>query len=169
MLGDLLAAAANPNCGAWNLAPIATEMEIQTVRWIAEFMGYPSSSADGSSGSPGNCGGLLVSGGNMANFLGFLAGRVAMLGKEIREKGVDNSTRWRIYGSAGTHTWIQKAADLFGLGTDSIRWIPVDRAQRMDLAALRKQVNADMAQGDRPMMLVGTAGSVGTGSVDPLV
>src|SRR5258707_829651 len=68
-LGDLLAAAVNPNCGAWELAPIAGEIEAQAVRWIAELMGYPSS-----------CGGLLVSGGNMANMVGFLAARRATAG-----------------------------------------------------------------------------------------
>ena len=66
MLGDLLAAALNQNVGAWRLAPLATEMEGQTVRWIAELIGFPSS-----------CGGLLVSGGNMANFVCFLAARAA--------------------------------------------------------------------------------------------
>ena len=66
MLGDLLAAAVNPNVGAWALSPMATEIEAQTVRWIAELIGYP-----------GDCGGLLVSGGNMANFVCFLAARAA--------------------------------------------------------------------------------------------
>src|SRR5690349_5212820 len=56
ILGDFLAAAVNPNVGAWILSPAATEIECQTVRWIASLIGYPDS-----------CGGLLVSGGNMAN------------------------------------------------------------------------------------------------------
>ena len=64
--GDFLAAALNPNVGAWTLSPAATEIECQTVRWIAELIGYPI-----------NCGGLLVSGGNMANFVCFLAARTA--------------------------------------------------------------------------------------------
>src|SRR5437762_1670319 len=58
MLGDFLAAALNPNVGAWNLSPAATEIESQTVRWIAELIGYPA-----------DCGGLLVSGGNLANIV----------------------------------------------------------------------------------------------------
>ena len=66
VLGDFLASAVNPNVGAYKLAPLATEIEAQTVRWLAELIGYPT-----------NCGGLLVSGGNMANFVGFLAARRA--------------------------------------------------------------------------------------------
>src|SRR5258706_15882089 len=60
-LGDLLAAAVNPNVGSFSLAPLATEIEAQTIRWIAEMIGYPT-----------DCGGILVSGGNMANLVCFL-------------------------------------------------------------------------------------------------
>jgi glutamate/tyrosine decarboxylase-like PLP-dependent enzyme len=55
-----------------------------------------------------------------------------------------------------------------GLGTDALRWIPTDAGLRMDVAALRAQIDADRAAGDRPLMVVGTAGSVGTGAIDPL-
>ena len=87
ILGDLLAAAVNPNCGGWKLAPMATEIELQTVRWIAELIGYPTA-----------CSGALVSGGNMANFVGFLAARTAMLGQPVRERGLagESNTRFRI-------------------------------------------------------------------------
>jgi len=159
ILGDFLAAAVNPNVGAWTLSPAATEIESQTVQWIASLIGYPV-----------NCGGLLVSGGNMANFVCFLAARAAKAGRDVRERGVyaESGRRLRVYGSNETHTWIQKAADLSGLGTASIRWVPTDEKQRMDVAALRRQIEADAAQGDVPCLVVGTAGSVSTGAVDPL-
>ncbi len=156
ILGELLAAAVNPNVGAWMLSPAATEIEGQTVRWIAELIGYPA-----------DCGGLLVSGGNMANFVCFLAARAARAGQDVREHGVPGR-RLRVYGSSETHTWIQKAADIAGLGTSSIRWIPTDEHLRMDVAALRQQIEADTAAGDVPCLVVGTAGSVSTGAIDPL-
>ena len=159
MLGDLLAAAVNANVGSWTLAPAATAIETQTVQWIAEFIGYPS-----------DCGGLLVSGGNMANFVGFLAARAARAPWDVRTQGVngDRGRRLRVYASAETHTWIQKGADISGLGTDAIRWIPTDRQLRMDVAALRRQIEDDTAAGDVPCIVIGTAGSVSTGAVDPL-
>jgi glutamate/tyrosine decarboxylase-like PLP-dependent enzyme len=159
ILGDFLAAAVNPNVGAWTLSPAATEIESQTVRWIAALIGYPT-----------DCGGLLVSGGNMANFVCFLAARAAKAGWDVREHGVAGAAgrRLRMYASVETHTWIQKAADLGGFGTGSIRWIPTDGKLRMDVAALRRQIDADAAAGDVPCMVVGTAGSVSTGAVDPL-
>src|SRR4051812_33447925 len=126
MLADFLAAAVNSNVGAWKLAPLATEIEAQTVRWIAEFIDYPA-----------DWGGLLVSGGNMANFVGLLAARTAMAGWDVRKTGLTggDSKRLCCYASKETHTWIQKAADMLGFGTDSIRWIPTDNKQRMDLSA----------------------------------
>jgi glutamate/tyrosine decarboxylase-like PLP-dependent enzyme len=159
ILADFLAAAVNPNVGGWTLSPAATEIESQTVRWIAEFIGYPT-----------DCGGLLVSGGNMANFVCFLAARTTQADWNVRERGVAAATarQLRVYCSAETHTWIQKAADLGGLGTASIRWIPTDGNLRMDVAALRRQIEADRAAGDVPCMVVGTAGSVSTGAIDPL-
>ena len=159
-LGDLLAGAVNPNVGGWLLSPIASEIEAQTVRWIAEMLGFPT-----------NCGGLLVSGGNMANFVGFLAARRAKAAWDVRAAGFagKDAKRMRAYVSNETHTWIHKATDLFGLGTDSIRWIPVDDDLRMNTAALREQIRADEAGGDQPFLIVGTAGTVSTGAVDPLV
>jgi len=159
MLADLLASAVNPNVGGWLLSPAASEVEGQTVRWIAELIGYPP-----------DCGGLLVSGGNMANFVCFFAARVAGAPWDVRAAGVNDGPRPRLrcYGSAETHTWIQKAADLAGLGTEAIRWIPTDDRQRMDVAALAAQLTADKAAGDHPLVVVGTAGSVSTGAVDPL-
>jgi aromatic-L-amino-acid decarboxylase len=159
ILGDFLASAVNPNVGAWMLSPAATEIESQTVSWIAELIGYPL-----------NCGGLLVSGGNMANFVCFLAARKAKADWDVREQGVSGNSGHKlcIYGSGETHTWIQKAADISGLGTSSIRWVPTNGNLQMDVAALRRQIETDMAAGDVPCLVVGTAGSVSTGAVDPL-
>jgi glutamate/tyrosine decarboxylase-like PLP-dependent enzyme len=160
MLGDLLASALNPNVGGWLLGPAASEIEGQTVRWIAELIGYPT-----------DCGGLLVSGGNMANFVCFLAARAAGARWDVRAEGVNDGSRpaLRCYASAETHTWIQKAADLTGIGTAGIRWIPTDDRLRMDVAVLAERLAADKAAGDLPFIVVGTAGSVSTGAVDPLV
>jgi glutamate/tyrosine decarboxylase-like PLP-dependent enzyme len=157
MLAQLLAAAINANVGAWKLSPMATEMEAQTIRWLAQFIGYPT-----------DCGGLLLSGGNMANLTCFLAARAAYAGWNIREQGVAAGPPLRVYASTETHTWIQKAADLAGLGTEAIRWIGIDNRQSMDLAALETQYRRDLEEGSQPFLVVGSAGTVSTGAVDPL-
>ena len=159
VLGELLAAAVNPNVGGWVLSPMASEIEAQTIRWIAEMIGYPR-----------EAGGVLVTGGTMANFVAFLAARKAKLPWDARTHGMggEGARRMRVYASTETHTWIHKAADLFGLGLDSIAWIPADAEQRLNTSALREQIQLDNAKGDLPFMVIGTAGTVSTGAVDPL-
>jgi len=157
-LADLLAASVNSNLGLWDLSPIATEIEAQTVRWLAEFIGYP-----------GGCGGVMVSGGNAANFQGFVAARKAIIPWNVREGGLYGDTRrLKAYVSRAAHTWIEKAADVCGMGANGISWIETDAAERMKIDALRERVAADTRNGYIPFLVVGTAGSVGTGAVDPL-
>ena len=158
MLGDFLASAVNPNVAAWTSAQIPSEIEAQSVRWIAELLGYPK-----------DCGGVLTSGGNMANFIGLLAARKARADWDIRREGLTPAGgRLRIYASRETHTWLEKGADIFGLGTAAIRWIGTGPDLRMDTDELRDRIAADKAAGERPFLLVGAAGTVSTGAVDPL-
>jgi aromatic-L-amino-acid decarboxylase len=157
-LGEMLAAAVNANLGAWTLSPMATEIEAQAVRWIAEMLGYPTTA-----------GGLLTSGGNVANFIGFLAARRAGAPWNVRESGVGSGPGpLCLYASEETHTWVQKAADLFGLGTGAIRFVPTGGDLRIDMQALRSRIRDDRKQGAVPFLVVGTAGTVSTGAVDPL-
>jgi glutamate/tyrosine decarboxylase-like PLP-dependent enzyme len=157
-LADLLAAAVNSNVAKWELSPVASEIETQTIRWIAELIGYPV-----------DCGGILVSGGNSANFHGFVAARQAITNWDIRKDGLYGDPRKLVaYVSEETHTWIDKAAEICGHGADAVRWIDTDSQQRIDLYALRQQVETDKRDGYLPFLVVGTAGCVGTGAIDPI-
>ena len=158
ILADLLAAAVNPNVGAEILSPMATEIEKQTVQWLAEFIGV----------SP-DYGGILVSGGNMANFTAFLAARTAKAPKNIKENGMAGvKENLVVYCSKTTHTWVDKAAILFGLGSNAMRWIKTDASQKMDNDALEKSILHDLEAGNKPFLVIGTAGDVSTGVVDNL-
>lgn len=157
-LADLLAAAVNPNVGGQILSPIATEIEKQTVKWLAEFIGVST-----------NYGGILVSGGNMANFTAFLAARTAKAPKSIKEHGLEKASKKLIvYCSKSTHTWIDKAVTLFGHGTNSIRWVPTDTSNKMNNDILGQTIKDDLKKGYQPFLVVGTAGDVSTGVVDNL-
>ena len=160
MLGDFLAAAVNPNVGAWMLSPAATEIESQTVRWIAALIGYPA-----------DCGGLLVSGGNMANFVCFLAARA----REGR-LGCPRARRRRGFGTPAARLRLGRDAHVDSEGRRPCR--PRHRRRSAGFrptpdcawtsTRLRRQIDADVAAGDVPCLVVGTAGSVSTGAVDPL-
>ncbi|MGH2621704.1 MAG: pyridoxal phosphate-dependent decarboxylase family protein, partial [Anaerolineales bacterium] len=80
----------------------------------------------------------------------------------------EGSRQLRVYVSSETHTWIHKAADQFGLGNQFIRWIPVDSERRIDTQALTNQIREDKQSGDLPFLVVGNAGTVSTGAIDPL-
>lgn len=157
-LADFLVSGVNPNVGANILSPMATAIEQQTVRWLAEFIGV----------SP-DCGGLLVSGGNMANLTGFLTARTAKAPKSLKEDGLANTREEMVfYCSKATHTWIDKAAVLFGHGTRAIRWVPVDANNRMNTTSLQQIIKKDLDNGKKPFLVVANAGDVSTGVVDDI-
>lgn len=158
MLADLLGVAVNPNAGANILSPMATEIEKQTIRWIAELIGV----------SPAY-GGILVSGGNMANFTAFLAARTAKAPGSIKQEGIYRTNgRLLVYCSKATHAWIEKAAIFFGIGTDGIRWIEQGDDGRIRIDLLKRAIAEDLQNGNFPFMVVGNAGDVSTGIVDDL-
>jgi aromatic-L-amino-acid/L-tryptophan decarboxylase len=158
ILSDLLASTVNPNVGANILSPVATAIEKQTVKWLAEFIGV-SSFYDG----------ILVSGGNMANFTAFLAARTAKAPENLKVEGLGNHQKELVfYCSKATHTWIDKAAVLFGHGTNAIRWIPTKSDNRMNIEILKTTIKADLENGKQPFLVIGNAGDVSTGVVDNL-
>jgi len=157
-LADLLAAVVNPNLGGWQLSPIASEIERQAVRWVAELIGFPA-----------DCGGLFTSGGNVANLTAFLAARRARAPWDLRAQGFGGGDgRLLVYATEETHTWLEKAVDLFGHGAGAFRRIPLDDELRADVEGLAERIARDRAAGDHPFLLIGNAGSVSTGTIDPL-
>ncbi len=156
-LADMLASVVNANVGANILSPMATAIEKQTVKWLAEFIGVSSS-----------YGGILVSGGNMANLTAFLAARTAKAPKSLKEEGLTSVGEMVFYCSKATHTWIDKAAVLFGHGTKAIRWVPTRPDNTMDTEILSETIKEDIKNGKKPFLVIGNAGDVSTGVVDNL-
>ena len=156
-LADMLAAVVNPNLGSFALSPAGTEIERQTLRWIAELVGFPTT-----------CGGILVSGGNVANLVCALAALRAQAKWDVRAEGIGAGAPLAIYASAETHTWLDKAADLSGVGTRSVRRIQTDGRGRLLPEAVARRIERDRAEGTTPAFVVGTAGTVSTGVMDPL-
>jgi aromatic-L-amino-acid/L-tryptophan decarboxylase len=160
MMADMLASGLNAHLAGFNQAPALVEHEV--IRWLAELMGMPSDAS-----------GVLVSGATMANVLGLAVARYVKArdaGFDVREEGLQGSgqPRLMLYGSAETHAWANKAAELLGLGRASFRQIPVDDAYQIDVAALEAAVAADRAAGHLPFCVIGTAGTVNTGATDDL-
>jgi len=154
---DLLAAGVNMNVGGWRLSPSATEIELHLTRWFAEQFGLPETA-----------GGLIVSGGAMANFVGLKAARDAKAGWDIRRLGVNSGSPLVLYASNEVHVVTDRAADMLGLGSNAVRKIGVKNNYRMDVAELREAIRRDKGAGLKPFAVIATAGTVATGAIDPL-
>ena len=156
-MADYLAATMNPNC--WGGDHAAIHVEAAALRWIASMIGYPAQAE-----------GILVSGGSMANFTALAAARRAMTPGNVREDGLAGPGRPRltVYASDQVHHCVDKAVDLLGIGTAQLRKISTDEHFRISTATLGKAVAQDRAAGFAPAIVVGNAGTVNTGAVDPL-
>jgi aromatic-L-amino-acid decarboxylase len=154
---DLLAAGLNQNLGGWRLSPAASEIEQNLTRWLA-----------GEFGLPEGAGGLIVSGGAMANFVGLKVARDRKAGWDVRTEGVRGEPQMVIYGSDEVHSVNQRAADMLGLGRDAVRQVPTDEVYRLRVDGLRRAVEEDRLAGRLPIAVVASAGTVATGAIDPL-
>jgi glutamate/tyrosine decarboxylase-like PLP-dependent enzyme len=155
---DLLAAGVNMNAGGWRLAPSATEIELGLCRWFAQDV----------FGLPATSGGALTTGGAMANFIALTVARDAKAGFDVRRDGVAAGPPLGIYLSTETHVVSIRAADMLGIGAGNVRKLAVGDDHRIRVDELRSAIARDRADGVRPIAVVGNAGTVSTGVVDPL-
>lgn len=155
-LAEMLAATMNPNLGGGE--HVANNVELQVLDWCKEMIGFPLSAS-----------GLLVSGGSMANLVGLTVARNTLAGFDIRHQGLPAAPkRLVLYGSVEMHSSIEKATELLGLGRDALRMIPTNEKFQIDLEALKKSIATDRAAGYQPFCVIGNAGTVNTGAIDPL-
>ena len=162
-LADLLASSINANVCTWTVAPVASEIERQAVGWIGDLLNFPNDPEC-------NSGGLLVSGGTMANITGLLAAKRARFGAKIREQGnnYEGAENSKFYATTETHAWLEKALDIMGFGESAINRISTDKNLRMDVNALQEAINNDLKKGFIPLAVIASAGTVSTGAIDPL-
>jgi len=153
-LAELLTGIFNVNCGGRDHAAI--EMERLVIAWAAEMVGMPPQTT-----------GVLLAGSSMANMVAVLVARLAALGQGVRALGLQ-SAPLVAYASRAAHGCIPRALDMAGLGSDALRLVPADSEHRMDADALGHMIAADRASGLQPFLVVGTAGTVDTGAIDPL-
>jgi aromatic-L-amino-acid decarboxylase len=156
MLAEMLAAGMNPNLGGGD--HVANYVEAQVLDWCKQMLGYPDAAS-----------GLLVSGGSMANLVGLAVARNTRAEFDLRHDGLCAAPRRMVlYASTETHSSVQKAVELLGLGSDAYRQIPVNADFQIDVPALEAAIAQDRAAGYYPFCIVGNAGTVNTGAFDDL-
>lgn len=154
---DLIAAAINQNVGGWRLSPGATEIELHLMRWFAARLGLPETAS-----------GFITTGGAMASLFGLAVARDLRAGWDVRKLGVAGGPPLTVYASAEVHTVNARACDMLGLGADALRLIPVDDQLRIRVRLLRDAIIRDRVAGKKPFAVIATAGTVGTGAIDPI-
>ena len=155
MVAEMLAAGLNMNCGGRN--HIGLDVERQITRWLAAAFGFPAEAS-----------GLFVTGTSMANFLALLIARNAALGDAVRSTGLAAGPQLCAYASEAAHGCIAQAMQLAGIGSDHLRRIPCDPVGAMRVEALAAGIAADRERGFIPFLVVGSAGTVDIGAIDPL-
>ena len=155
---DALASAINQSCSLWTLSPAANVIEQKVISWFHELFSFPKGS-----------GGIITSGGSMANLTALAVARDKYLGNEARKEGLQSVTSPIVlYVSEEVHSSIDKAATILGLGLNNVRHIPCDDSFRMRIDLLKESVLRDRSEGLSPFCVVGSAGTVTTGAIDPL-
>lgn len=156
-IGDFWASVLNPNLGGGNHS--GHKVEEQVIDWIKEMVQFPESS-----------GGLLVSGGSMANFTALAIARNFKAGYDLRTEGIipEIANKLVVYGSTEVHSCNQKALELLGMGSRSLVKIPVNKDFTINIEALKIQITKDRASGMIPIAIIGASGTVNTGAIDDL-
>src|SRR4029450_14056495 len=130
VVGYFGSAAINPNIGWWRGGAAATAVEVQSIEWLKQLLGFPPEAE-----------GVYTSGGQFANIVAHAVIRDHAAGGGVRRQGMNaagSAPNLRVYASEEIHYCHQQAAELLGLGTDAVRLVPVDEAYRMRADALAR-------------------------------
>jgi aromatic-L-amino-acid/L-tryptophan decarboxylase len=158
VMASAAAAAMNPSVVAGDHADVHVERTV--VRWLAELVGFPHEAGAG----------LLTSGASAATIVCLAGARERALravGHDVRGRGLSGAPQLVAYIPAEAHSCVRRALELLGLGSGAMRDVPI-AGGRLDAAGLRAAIAADRANGAVPALLVGSAGTVNTGALDPL-
>ena len=152
VFAEMLAAAADAMSGIYSYLS-NNYVELQVLDWCKTLLGFPSTAS-----------GLLTSGCSASNLIALAVARNEKAGFDLRGEGMAGAPRpLTVYCSQEAHSSLTKAVELLGLGSDSLRRVPVDGSMRIDLRALREAVARDRADGLHPICVVGVAGTTNTG------
>ena len=158
VLAEALVAALNPQLATLARSQLASKIELETVRWIGDRVGWP-----------GEFSGTFTSGGNEANFSGLAIALAARFPDCVEEGVASIGGRPAAYASAEAHHSLDKSCGLLGIGRKALRRIAVNENLQLDPWKLENAIGEDLAAGAKPFCVVATAGTTSSGTVDDLI
>lgn len=160
ILAEALTAALNVNAMLWRTGPAATELEQTTIDWLRQMIGLSDKFT-----------GTITDTASASTLYALAAARELAPALDIRSRGMSGRAdlpRLTVYQSQEAHSSIAKAVTTLGLGLESLRSVPTDSEQRMDVGRLEQMLAADKASGARPLAIVASVGTTSTTAVDPV-
>lgn len=156
LLAEMLTATLGAQCMIWETSPAATELEEKVINWLKQMTGLPEGFE-----------GVIQDTASTATLTAILTAREKMTGYQINDQGL-TSNRFRIYCSTETHSSIEKAVKIAGLGKKNLEKIKVDENFAMDTLSLENAVKEDIKANLKPLCIVATLGTTGSTAIDPL-
>jgi aromatic-L-amino-acid/L-tryptophan decarboxylase len=157
ILAEMLTATLGAQCMIWETSPAAAELEEKMMIWLKELIGLPSGFE-----------GVIQDSASTATLAAILTAREKVTGFSVNDKGFQGSGILKVYCSDQTHSSVEKAIKISGIGRKNLVKIPVNPDFSMNPDKLREAIVLDKKAGCIPCCIVATLGTTGTTAVDPL-
>lgn len=157
VLGEMLTAVLAAQCMIWQTSPAAAELEERVMAWLIKMLGLPEIFE-----------GVIQDTASTATLCSILTAREKYSNYRVNETGFDNQPRFTVYCSKQTHSSIEKAVKIAGLGKEYLRKVEVDQHFAMIPGALEEAIGRDLEMGLKPLCAVATLGTTGSTAIDPL-
>ena len=157
LLAEMLISALGAQCMKWETSPAAAELEEKVMNWLRDMLGIPD-----------NFTGVIQDTASTSTLVSILTAREKFSDYKINNSGFKDFNNFRVYCSSETHSSIEKAVKIAGIGKDNLIKIDVDDEYRMNSKLLKEKIQEDISFGYKPLCVVAALGSTGSTSVDPL-
>ncbi len=157
ILAEMLLTTLGAQCMSWETSPAATELEERVMEWLRDMIGLPKEFS-----------GVIQDTASTSTICSLLTAREKLTNYEINSTGMNDKGILTAYCSTETHSSIEKAVKIVGIGKENLRKIPVDENYALQSEALKKDIESDISNGLKPMAVVATIGTTGSTAIDPL-
>jgi len=157
ILAEMIISTLSAQCMIWETSPAAAELEEKMMNWLRDLIKLPK-----------NFEGVIQDSASTSTLAAILTAREKATGFRINDEGTVNSPGLRVYCSEQTHSSIEKAVKISGIGRKNLVKIPVRKDFTMDVQKLREAVENDKKAGFMPCCVIATMGTTGTTAIDPL-
>jgi len=157
VLAEMITATLGAQCMSWVTSPAATELEERVMQWMRDMIGLPKEFA-----------GVIQDTASTSTICSLLTARENVTNYEVNSSGLNNKGILTTYCSTETHSSIEKAVKIIGLGKENLRKVAVNENYAMKSDALEEAIELDLDNGIKPMAVIATIGTTGSTAIDPL-